>query len=60
MASTWAKTLAFAAMLLAACLAAADIAIPPLKGRVTDLTGTFSPAEKVQLEQKLAWMTVPC
>src|SRR6476620_10550780 len=54
MASTWAKTLAFAAMLLAACLAAADIAIPPLKGRVTDLTGTFSPAEKVQLEQKLA------
>jgi uncharacterized protein len=54
MASTWAKTLAFAAMLLVACLAAADVAIPPLKGRVTDLTGTFSPAEKVQLEQKLA------
>jgi uncharacterized protein len=41
-------------MLLVACLAAADVAIPPLKGRVTDLTGTFSPAEKVQLEQKLA------
>ena len=54
MASTWAKTLAFAAMLLVACLAAADVAIPPLKGRVTDLTGTLSPAEKVQLEQKLA------
>jgi uncharacterized protein len=54
MVRTWAKTLAFAAMLLAACLAAADIAIPPLKARVTDLTSTLSPAEKVQLEQKLA------
>jgi uncharacterized protein len=54
MASTWAKTLAFAAMLLAAFVAAADVAIPPLKSHVTDLTGTLSPPEKAQLEQKLA------
>ncbi|MBE7526133.1 MAG: YgcG family protein [Burkholderiales bacterium] len=32
----------------------AEIAIPPLKARVTDLTGTLSQIEMVQLEQQLA------
>jgi uncharacterized protein len=54
MASAWAKALAVLALLLTACLAAADVAIPPLKAHVTDLTGTLSPAEAAQLERKLA------
>jgi uncharacterized protein len=53
MAWAWAKALAVAALLLTACLAAADVAIPPLKSHVTDLTGTLSPAEAAQLERKL-------
>jgi len=32
----------------------AEIAIPPLKARVTDLTGTLSQTETTQLEQQLA------
>lgn len=54
MARAWAKVLAVVVLLLTACLAAADIAIPPLKSHVTDLTGTLSPAEAAQLERKLA------
>ncbi len=54
MAQTWGKTVAFVALLLAACLATADVAIPPLKSRITDLTGTLSPTEAAQMEQKLA------
>lgn len=32
----------------------AEVAVPALKARVTDLTGTLSPAEQSRLEQKLA------
>jgi uncharacterized protein len=43
---------------LAACafaaLAAADVPVPPLKARVTDLTGTLAAAQGAALEQKLA------
>jgi uncharacterized protein len=43
---------------LAACafaaLAAADVAVPPLKARVTDLTATLSADQQMALEQKLA------
>lgn len=35
-------------------LAAADVSIPPLKARVTDLTATLQPAELSRLESKLA------
>jgi uncharacterized protein len=42
-------------LLLASGLAQAElVAIPALKARVTDLTGTLSSAEQSQLEQKLA------
>ena len=54
----WVKTLAFTfasiALLFSAFLAIADVAVPPLKARVTDLTGTLSASEANQLEQKLA------
>lgn len=54
----WAKTLAFTfafvALLFSVFLAMADVAVPPLKSRVTDLTGTLSASEVNQLEQKLA------
>jgi uncharacterized protein len=54
----WAKTLActfaFIALLFSAFFAVADVAVPPLKARVTDLTGTLSANETAQLEQKLA------
>jgi uncharacterized protein len=54
----WAKTLAFTfafiALLFSAFLAVADVAVPPLKSRVTDLTGTLSASQAAQLEQKLA------
>ncbi len=40
--------------LLAACLALADVAVPPLKARVTDLTGTLSAQQQTALEQTLA------
>ena len=40
--------------LLAATLAFADVAIPPLKARVTDLTATLSSQQQAALEQTLA------
>ena len=51
---TWGKTLALIALLLSASLSVAEVAVPPLQSRVTDLTGTLSASEAVQLEQKLA------
>src|SRR5690349_7257398 len=48
------KILVFIALLIPASLSMADVAIPPLKARVTDLTGTLSTNEATQLEQKLA------
>src|SRR5471032_2955782 len=40
--------------LLPAPFAHADVAIPPLKARVTDLTGTLSAQQQAALEQTLA------
>ena len=45
--------LALAALVISA-LAAAQIAVPPLKARVTDLTGTLSAPQQQALEQTLA------
>jgi uncharacterized protein len=42
------------AALFAACIALADVAIPPLRAHVTDLTGTLSSGQQAALEQKLA------
>lgn len=39
---------------LHASLATAEVAIPPLQQRVTDLTGTLSPDQKAALESRLA------
>ena len=50
----WVKTLMLAALLLSAPLAGADVAVPPLKSRVTDLTGTLPAGVAAQLEQRLA------
>ena len=41
-------------VLFAAAIAAAQVAVPPLKGRVTDLTGTLSEQQRSALEQTLA------
>lgn len=43
-----------AALLFAALSAAAQVAVQPLKARVTDLTGTLSAEQRAALEQKLA------
>lgn len=44
----------WAALLICACsLAAAEVAVPPLKAHVTDLTGTLSGQQVNALEQKL-------
>jgi uncharacterized protein len=42
------------ALLLGALLARADVAVPPLTGRVTDLTGTLSGGAVSRIEAKLA------
>ncbi len=44
----------FLALLLAAGPALAEVAVPPLRARVTDLTGTLDAAQAAALEQKLA------
>ena len=43
-----------ASSLLVAAVAAAQVAVPPLKGRVNDLTGTLSAQQQQALEQTLA------
>ena len=51
---TWARALlACGALLVAATLARADVAIPPLQARVTDLTATLSTQQQAALEEKL-------
>jgi uncharacterized protein len=42
------------AIALAGALAFADVPVPPLKGRVTDLTGTLTPSQVRALESSLA------
>lgn len=41
-------------LLLASCLALAQLAVPALQARVTDLTATLNPQQQAALEQKLA------
>ncbi len=48
------RSVAVALILLAAGLAVADVPVPALQARVTDLTGTLSPAQQSKLEQVLA------
>jgi uncharacterized protein len=48
-----ARSLLVALALVAATAASADVAVPPLTARVTDLTNTLGPSERAALEQKL-------
>ncbi len=48
------KALIFFALLFSVSLSIAEVAVPALKSRVTDLTGTLAANDVVQLEQKLA------
>ena len=50
----WPQVLLLVCALLASQPAAADVAVPPLKARVTDLTATLSPQQQATLEQTLA------
>jgi len=50
----WPQVLLLACALLASWPAAADVAVPPLKARVTDLTATLSTQQQATLEQTLA------
>lgn len=50
----WLQALLAALVLLAPWAAVADVAIPPLKARVTDLTATLSQSQQADLEQRLA------
>ncbi len=49
----WLTGLVAVLWLLCAPWAAADVAVPPLKARVTDLTGTLQPDQQAILEQTL-------
>src|SRR6185369_8890070 len=49
----WSRVL-LAITLFTAAFALADVAVPPLKARVTDLTGTLSAQQQATLEQTLA------
>lgn len=51
---TWITNLALIAIVLIAQNAWADVAVPQLKARVTDLTATLSVSDMTRLEQKLA------
>ena len=50
----WPRVLLLVCALLAPWLAAADVAVPPLKARVTDLTATLSSQQQATLEQTLS------
>lgn len=50
----WPRVLLAAWVLLAASFAVADVAVPPLKSRVTDLTDTLSAQQQAMIEQNLA------
>lgn len=47
------RLMIIAVLLLAAGLAVAEVPVPALQARVTDLTGTLSPAQQSKLEQVL-------
>jgi len=51
----WLPRVVLAALLLLVLpWAAADVPVPPLKARITDLTGTLAAGQRAALEQKLA------
>ncbi len=50
----WIRILVLATLLFTAVYSRAEVAIPPLKSHVTDLTATLSTHEATLLEQKLA------
>ena len=50
----WPRALLAVWLLLAASVACADIAVPPLKSRVADLTGTLTAQQQATIEQNLA------
>lgn len=52
--SIYAKSLMVVVLCILAPFSVAEVAIPPLQSRVTDLTQTLSKREVTQLEQKLA------
>lgn len=54
MLQVWIRILVLATLLFTAVCSQADVAIPPLKSHVTDLTATLSTHEVTLLEQKLA------
>ena len=49
----WVASVATGAALLLALPAVAEVAVPPLAGRVTDLTGTLSPSQIQTLDARL-------
>src|SRR5215831_19644336 len=49
----WVAALAAGAALLLAVCAAAEVPVPPLKARVTDLTGTLSASQIQTLDARL-------
>ena len=49
----WLASVAACAALLAAVPAAAEVEVPPLRARVTDLTGTLPPSQMQSLESRL-------
>lgn len=50
----WWRWLAFLLLFIVPFLAQAEVAIPPLQARVTDLTGTLNASQQAQLEQALS------
>jgi uncharacterized protein len=48
------RVLLAAVLFFAALIATADVAVPPLQGRVTDLTSTLDTGQRAALETKLA------
>jgi len=53
MTRSWPRLLLVALALVLAAGARADVAVPPLQARVTDLTGTLSADQKTRLEDEL-------
>ncbi len=50
----WPRVLLTIALFVCGCACAfADVAVPPLKARVTDLTGTLTPEQQAAIEQML-------
>ncbi len=48
------RSISASSLLFVAALAAAQVEVPPLKGRVNDLTGTLNAQQRAALEQTLA------